>query len=68
MRLYLKNGKTIDISGLDAIIGTIWVRRIDYKRSEISTKDRKMLRDSVIESPNIEGEDNYPISDEIVEI
>jgi hypothetical protein len=63
MRLYLKNGKTIDVSGLDAIMGTIWVRRIDYRRCDISTKERKMLRDSVIESPNIEGEDNYPISE-----
>jgi hypothetical protein len=58
----LKNGKWIAISDLNAIMGTIWVRRIDYRRAGFTNIVKKQLRESLENSPNIQDEDDYPTS------
>ena len=59
MRLPLKSGKWITVNSLDDIMGTIWVRRIDYKKSGLTTICKRLLRESLKNSPNIADEDDY---------
>lgn len=63
IRVPLKSGKWIAISSLDDIMGTIWVRRIDYRRSGFTNIVKKQLRESLKNSPNIADEDDYPTSE-----
>jgi hypothetical protein len=62
LNIPLKNGKWIAISSLDDIMGTIWVRRIDYRRAGFTNIVKKQLRDSLKNCPNIQDEDDYPTS------
>lgn len=33
MKLYLKSGKTMDVSDIAAILGTIWVEKVDLTKN-----------------------------------
>lgn len=62
MFLPLKSGKWIEISSIYDIMGTMWVRRLDYKRSGLTNIQKRELRESLIDSPNIQREEDYPTS------
>jgi hypothetical protein len=50
MILPLKSGKTISIGSLDDIMGTIWVKKIAYRKSKIPLEDQYLLRESLVEA------------------
>ena len=57
MKLTLKSGKMMAVSSLNAIEGTVWVKKIDYKRSNITPSDKKKLLYSLVEAVEKYGVD-----------
>ena len=55
--LTLKSGKTITVSNLEAIEGTVWVKKIAYRQSKITPDERKKLRQSLVEAVEKHGVD-----------
>ena len=55
--LKLKSGKTITVSSLEAIEGTVWVNKIAYKKSNVMPEERKKLRQSLVDAVEKYGVD-----------
>ena len=55
--LTLKSGKTISVSNLEAIEGTVWVNKIAYRKSSITPEERKKLRQSLVDAVEVQGID-----------
>ncbi len=55
--LTLKSGKTISVSSLEDIEGTIWVNKIAYRQSKLLKEERLRLRRSLIEAVELKGID-----------
>ncbi len=55
--LKLKSGKTITVSSLEAIEGTVWVNKIAYKKSNVTPEERKKLRQSLVDAVEKHGVD-----------
>jgi hypothetical protein len=52
IQIPLKSGKTIDVSDYDALMGTIWVKKIAYRKANIPKEVRRQLRESLIDATN----------------
>jgi hypothetical protein len=55
--LTLKSGKTITVSSLEAIEGTVWVKKIAYRKSKILLDEQKILRQSLVDAVEKHGVD-----------